>query len=261
MAEKVSMMSSLVWLLFHYLTTTLGADTLYNVALYKPAFLSTMYKDWTPEKGNDGDTTVNELGGQCTQTSPLNNSWWMVDLLDTYIIKAVVLTNRNDYLQWAVRLNHFLIDVFINDPRKTSTFPNVLGSICYQQTEAVTIGTFTWNCSKPVAGRYLRLIKYTEDSLNFCELQVWATTPTEASPFKVYKNKKLDVTSLFDLTVSRSMVCASKCLEKRYTDGCAAFNWFPSTRLCQLLNVDPRDVTVVTKLVSMSDVQFYIIKF
>ncbi|XP_059179606.1 fucolectin-6-like [Physella acuta] len=247
----------------HYCIPTLGDDVLYNVALYKPAFQSSVYFEWYAEKGNDGKKkAVTTSDACCTHTLYENNSWWMVDLLDTYVISSVVLTNLNDNNVTAARLKNFQIDVFNKDPRLAPTFPSDSGDICYRQTTAATIGTFTWNCSKPLVGRYVRLIKYTKDYLNFCELEVMASPKTtQSSDFKIYDNRKLNMTSSLDVTDSSSVSCGSQCLERRYTDGCAAFNWFPSTRLCQLLNVDPRDTKMESHLVLTPEAQFYVLKF
>ncbi|XP_059167091.1 fucolectin-1-like [Physella acuta] len=196
----------LSWLLMQYLLSASGADTFYNVALYKPAFQSTLYKDWTSDKGNDGGTRVAEKGGQCVQTWPFNNSWWMVDLLDSYVIKSVVLDNRNDYLGASTRLRNFKIDVFNDDPRLVSTFPTVSGDICYNQTEPATNGTFTWNCRRPLIGRYVRIIMLPAEILNFCELQVMSPLPTETSEFKVYKKQMLNTTAMSKVAVSSCAV-------------------------------------------------------
>ncbi|XP_055359191.1 fucolectin-4 [Betta splendens] len=44
----------------------------------------------------DGNRNPNANAGSCTHTIQQNNPWWRVDLLDTYVITSVVITNRGD---------------------------------------------------------------------------------------------------------------------------------------------------------------------
>lgn len=74
--------------------STLEDNILYNVALYKPAFQSTVFSVRRAENGNNGIKSEWMDIVQCSQTLNRNNSWWMVDLLDMYLIKSIILTNR-----------------------------------------------------------------------------------------------------------------------------------------------------------------------
>lgn len=94
MQDNVLKMALLLGLLLNYCVTTFGDDTLHNVALYKPAFQSSVYYEWYAEKGNDGKKKgVATSDICCTHTLYENNSWWMVDLLDSYVVTSIVLTN------------------------------------------------------------------------------------------------------------------------------------------------------------------------
>ncbi|XP_015226546.1 PREDICTED: fucolectin-like [Cyprinodon variegatus] len=51
----------------------------------------------------DGNRQANFYAGSCTHTERMTNPWWRVDLLDTYIITSMSVTNRGDCC--AVELN------------------------------------------------------------------------------------------------------------------------------------------------------------
>lgn len=88
------LMKVVLGLLMHYCMPTLGEDMLYNVALYKPAYQSSLYGKWFANYGNDGRTSGFVHNNVCIHTLSEYNSWWMVDLLDTFVIKSIILTNR-----------------------------------------------------------------------------------------------------------------------------------------------------------------------
>jgi len=44
----------------------------------------------------DRKRVANYMCGSCTHTNPETNPWWRVDLLDTYNITSVTITNRWD---------------------------------------------------------------------------------------------------------------------------------------------------------------------
>ncbi|XP_059148118.1 fucolectin-like [Physella acuta] len=242
--------------------SSLADDTLFNAALYKPAFQSSVFQGNSAERGNDGRMRGEMNSGNCMHTLCQNNSWWMVDLMDDYVIHGIFLTNRGDWYATAIKLNNFQIDVFKTDPRLAPPFPLDSGDICYNQTAPVGTGNYTWNCARPTVGRYLRLIKSNDECLHMCEMQVMASIlKSRVRNFKLYQNKKLNMTSLLNLTVSKPLLCGSQCLQKHFTGGCTAFNWFPATRLCLLFYLDPRITSLVSQLVSVSGAQFYIMTY
>uniref|UniRef100_A0A8C2WE83 Si:ch211-215k15.4 n=1 Tax=Cyclopterus lumpus TaxID=8103 RepID=A0A8C2WE83_CYCLU len=44
----------------------------------------------------DGNRESNYLAGSCTHTVEQSNPWWRVDLLQTYTVTSVIVTNRGD---------------------------------------------------------------------------------------------------------------------------------------------------------------------
>ncbi|KAK6982089.1 fucolectin-7, partial [Biomphalaria glabrata] len=75
---------------------------------------------------------------------------------------------------YGMRLQNFDIDVFEQDPRQLPNFPDISGHVCYHQTSAPGLGTFTYNCTAPIVGRYVRLVLSLVDgiaTLLFCTRQ------------------------------------------------------------------------------------------
>ncbi|CAL1530982.1 unnamed protein product [Lymnaea stagnalis] len=185
----------------------------------------------------------------------------MVDTLGIHVFQQIVLTNRGDVS--ATRLKSFRIDVFTTDPRKMPGFPLILGQLCMNRTDPVGIGTFTWNCTGPVIGRYVRLIKYDSDYLNFCELEAMVSDmiSTEDTKYAGQMNKRLTQTAMIVSADGQSPAsCAMMCITRRYTDYCSAFNWLSSSNRCELFSVDPRNLTLSSRLVATQGMEFFLEK-
>lgn len=81
-----------------------------NLALHKPASQSST-SIWSASSKPDEDAkgankgAITQLYG--FHTAQESNPWWQVDLEAEFLIRKIVLYNRNDY--WAVRLKHFSI--------------------------------------------------------------------------------------------------------------------------------------------------------
>ena len=44
----------------------------------------------------DGNRDSNYHAGSCTHTAAQTNPWWRVDLLESYIVTSITITNRGD---------------------------------------------------------------------------------------------------------------------------------------------------------------------
>ena len=68
-----------------------------NVARRKPSAQSTT-GPWggVASRGNDGNANPNWNGRSCTATNKQSRPWWRVDLQNSYLVKKVKITNRND---------------------------------------------------------------------------------------------------------------------------------------------------------------------
>jgi len=76
---------------------------LYNAALNRPAYLSSVYRDhrgpFPASLANDGNLETNALKGNrawCAHSHQETNPWWAVDLGRPMTIYRVDLTNRGD---------------------------------------------------------------------------------------------------------------------------------------------------------------------
>ena len=67
-----------------------------NVALGKPAVQVHQWEHYGPELAVDGNKNTDFGVGHCSTTSHGPMPWWSVDLLQTYCIGSVTITNRGD---------------------------------------------------------------------------------------------------------------------------------------------------------------------
>ena len=44
----------------------------------------------------DGNRESNYYAGSCSYSKKQTNPWWRVDLLESYVVTAVIITNRGD---------------------------------------------------------------------------------------------------------------------------------------------------------------------
>ncbi|XP_041649962.1 fucolectin-1-like [Cheilinus undulatus] len=85
-------------LLLHLLLGSCSAYTYQNVAIRGKATQSTQYVNAFSMASNaiDGNRDHNFSSGSCTHTSSQTNPWWRVDLLESYIVTSLIITNRGD---------------------------------------------------------------------------------------------------------------------------------------------------------------------
>uniref|UniRef100_UPI0037E79A17 uncharacterized protein n=1 Tax=Semicossyphus pulcher TaxID=241346 RepID=UPI0037E79A17 len=83
-------------LLLHLFLGTCLAYTYQNVALRGRATQSTSHQAGAAYRAIDGNSDSTFAHGSCTHTLQQTNPWWRVDLLESYIITSVVITNRGD---------------------------------------------------------------------------------------------------------------------------------------------------------------------
>ncbi|KAI8779706.1 fucolectin [Biomphalaria glabrata] len=254
-------MTTLVVYLFVMIMVDEDIEALYNVARFKPAVQCNDLGEYYAYLGVDGNYDPNAFNNHCQHTHEFYNPWWMVDLCGQFVIEKIQLTNRQDvYLgkQMAYHLRNFFIEIFPKDPRQYANFPNVYGQVCYQQVEPLGPATFNFTCPSPIVGRYVRIIMRNNVSevLHTCEMEVLVSSASqEEIYFKKQKNTKLLDTPFTTLTNSDYFRCLQKCLQRKYTDYCTAFNWVTSTRSCQLFSINP---VLALNLTSAVGTHFYI---
>nr|KAI8762409.1 fucolectin-like; partial [Biomphalaria glabrata] len=213
---------------------------LYNASRFKPALQSSNLVNYYAYLGVDGNYDGDMNNGHCQHTYSNYNPWWMVDLRGQFVIEKIQLTNRHDIYNGedvSYRIRNFYIEVFQTDPRQLANFPNVIGQICYNQTNPLGPGTFNFTCDAPVTGRYVRYIMRNNISevLQICEMEVLVSSSSfEEMLFNKLKNTQL--TTPFDrTTVADRFRCLKRCQLRRSTDFCTSLNWITSTGSCQPL--------------------------
>nr|XP_055024019.1 fucolectin-like [Misgurnus anguillicaudatus] len=123
---------------------------------------STRYIDWEADKAIDTSPLT------CTHTVETSNPWWRLDLLDSYYISTVVITNRpdccGDRLDGAeIRIGNSLENNGNNNPRC-----GVLYGVAMAQSISVSCGDMN--------GRYVNvIIPGSFKILTLCDVQVYRT--------------------------------------------------------------------------------------
>ena len=95
-----------------------------NVALRGKATQGTQYEGHfgAAYKAIDGNRNSIFASGSCSHTAPMTNPWWRVDLLESYIVTSVAITNRADCCAERingaeVRIGNSLQDNGVSNPR------------------------------------------------------------------------------------------------------------------------------------------------
>ncbi|XP_041361191.1 uncharacterized protein LOC121377317 isoform X2 [Gigantopelta aegis] len=135
-----------------------------NWAVYKPALQSSTYSGLA-DKAVDGGYMCAKYRYTLSVTDPTDKyPWWMVDLVDTIMVKEVKIFNRQDCCK--DRLVSFYIEVLQS---KNDTVPG----ICHYQRYIVDVyGVFP--CNRYLRGRYVRIRKEgpASENLGLCEVEV-----------------------------------------------------------------------------------------
>uniref|UniRef100_A0A673K8R5 Fucolectin-6-like n=1 Tax=Sinocyclocheilus rhinocerous TaxID=307959 RepID=A0A673K8R5_9TELE len=120
----------------------------------------------------DGNRQYDLLKGSCTQTDTESNPWWRVDLMKTYTIASVALTNRGDCC--SEQLNGVVIHIGDSLESEGRTNP-----VCVKVSFIPAGGTGTFRCGGALQGRYVTLTLPGENrTLSLCEVEVFGL-PTE----------------------------------------------------------------------------------
>ncbi|XP_067093904.1 fucolectin-3-like isoform X2 [Osmerus mordax] len=157
------------WL--NLLGLSIGATARKNLALYGKATQSTLGENpWAPyghaSNAIDGNHNTWYEAGSCTYTGKKTNPWWRVDLLDTYIVTSVTITNRNVFPE---RLNGAEIRIgnSINNDGTDNPLANVINSIPAGKAQTI-------NLKKGIEGRYVTVVLPGKGRfLTLCEVEVY----------------------------------------------------------------------------------------
>ncbi|KAL0964921.1 hypothetical protein UPYG_G00274480 [Umbra pygmaea] len=139
-----------------------------NVALYGKAAQSSLHSLGVPNNAIDGNRNGIWKVGSCTHTELELNPWWRVDLLKTYKVFSVTITNTLDSIPSRlngaeIHIGDSLKDNGINNPRCA-----VISSI-----PGGTSSTFQCN---GMEGRYvIVVIPGRNEYLTLCEVEVFGS--------------------------------------------------------------------------------------
>ncbi|KAI9515407.1 hypothetical protein NQZ68_026141 [Dissostichus eleginoides] len=158
---------------------TCSAYTYRNVALRGKASQSLRNQGHPGDADNaiDGNRDSNYLAGSCTATNAQTNPWWRVDLLESYIVTSIIITNRADCC--AERLDG--AEVHIGNSLQDNGAANpVVGVISHIPAGRSLKITFT----KLVEGRYVTVALLGSGRLlTLCEVEVYGyRAPTDSVP-------------------------------------------------------------------------------
>ncbi|XP_039886605.1 uncharacterized protein LOC120732823 [Simochromis diagramma] len=169
------MMKRSVFILLLLLRTTL-ASTYQNLATRGKATQSTCYPHARASALNaiDGNRNSDFMAGSCTHTNEQTNPWWKVDLLQSYVITSITVTNRGDCCH--ERLNG--LEIHIGNSLVNDGLDNpMVGRI-----SRIRLGkSFDLTFTNRVEGRYVTLtVTGSQRILTLCEVEVYGyPTPTE----------------------------------------------------------------------------------
>ncbi|XP_078126401.1 uncharacterized protein LOC144530632 isoform X1 [Sander vitreus] len=136
-----------------------------NIARGGNAIQSSVLKDGVPERAIDGNRASNWAQGSCIHTNIDLKPWWRLDLLKTYQINNVTITNRGDCCPERINGAEIRIGDSLNDNGNRNPRCAVISSIA-----AGTSQTFVCN---GMEGRYVNIvIPGRQQYLTLCEVEV-----------------------------------------------------------------------------------------
>uniref|UniRef100_A0A3P9DJT8 Fucolectin tachylectin-4 pentraxin-1 domain-containing protein n=1 Tax=Maylandia zebra TaxID=106582 RepID=A0A3P9DJT8_9CICH len=145
-----------------------------NVARLGQVSQSSKYGNAKPENAIDGNRASNFNQGSCACTNNNLNPWWRLDLLKTYKINTVTITNRQDCCPERINGAEIRIGNSLNDNGNANPRCAVISSIAAGASQ-----TFACN---GMEGRYINIvIPGRTEYLTLCEVEVDAVAPANIS--------------------------------------------------------------------------------
>ncbi|XP_059356882.1 fucolectin-5-like [Carassius carassius] len=143
-----------------------------NLALKGTAVQSSTYYTWGAANAIDGIRYAPGLASSCSHTERELNPWWRLDLLNSYSISSVTVTNRAD--GWLdettgveIRIGNSLENNGNNNPR------------CHVTSLVPAASSVSFSCGG-MEGRYVNMyIPNIQAILTLCEVEVYGTDSCE----------------------------------------------------------------------------------
>uniref|UniRef100_UPI003AACDDDB fucolectin-4-like n=1 Tax=Centroberyx gerrardi TaxID=166262 RepID=UPI003AACDDDB len=131
-----------------------------NVAWHGRATQSDLINNqWAPygdaSNAIDGNREPNFEAGSCSCTDQQTDPWWRVDLLDTYVVTSITITNRGDCCE--ERINRAEIRIGNSLENNGNTNPR-----CVVMSHIAAGFTDTFQCNG-MEGRYVNIVSPGEE--------------------------------------------------------------------------------------------------
>ncbi|XP_055075197.2 uncharacterized protein [Misgurnus anguillicaudatus] len=175
-----------VYAIFEVAPATLQSNQV-NVALAGRATQSSVNQGPTQclslaQNAIDGNRQADLNKGSCAQTDTENNPWWRLDLMQSYAVVSVALTNRADCC--SEQLNGAV--VHIGDSLESEGQAN---PVCVKVSSIPAGGTEVLRCDSVLNGRYVTVSLPGESrTLSLCEVEVFGTPVEKNNPIKGSSN-------------------------------------------------------------------------
>ncbi|KAI3360745.1 hypothetical protein L3Q82_012985 [Scortum barcoo] len=156
-------------LLLQLLLGTCSVYTYENVALRGKATQSTRHENVAAAASNaiDGNRDPHFHSGSCTATLEQTNPWWRVDLLESYIVTSITITNRGDCCPERLNGAEIHIGNSLQGNGATNPVVAVISHIPAGRTLKVTL-------TGRVEGRYVTVVlPGLQRLLTLCEVEVY----------------------------------------------------------------------------------------
>uniref|UniRef100_A0A8C5PPS3 Fucolectin tachylectin-4 pentraxin-1 domain-containing protein n=1 Tax=Leptobrachium leishanense TaxID=445787 RepID=A0A8C5PPS3_9ANUR len=115
-------------------------------------------------KAIDGNNQTDFSGWSCTHTKPEDNPWWKLDLLKSYRVNHVILTNREDCCKERL----LGAEIHVGDS------PNITDNPVCATIMDVSSGARIPLCCKGMEGRYVGVFIPAPSSIvTLCEVEVY----------------------------------------------------------------------------------------
>uniref|UniRef100_A0A667WKR1 F5/8 type C domain-containing protein n=1 Tax=Myripristis murdjan TaxID=586833 RepID=A0A667WKR1_9TELE len=147
-----------------------------NIARGGKVAQSSTSKNGVPEKAIDGNRANKWKQGSCTHTKEDFKPWWRLDLLKTYKVSYVTVTNRADCRRKNINGAEIHIGNSLDDNGNSNPRCALISSI-----PAGASKTFSCNGMK---GRYVNIvIPGKKEQLSLCEVEVFGTESVDSTDF------------------------------------------------------------------------------
>ncbi|KAF1388495.1 hypothetical protein PFLUV_G00090860 [Perca fluviatilis] len=194
-----TMKRSSVLLLLFFLGTC-SAYTYQNVALRGKATQSNRLADMYGFAHNaiDGNRESDYNAGSCTQTIEQTNPWWRVDLLESYIVTSIIITNRGDAFPERINGAEIHIGNSLQNNGAANPVAGVFSHIPAGQSSEITVTSL-------VEGRYVTVVlPGLKRVLTLCEVEVYGYRAPTGENLAI--QGKASQSSLYDTLIAYNAI-------------------------------------------------------